>query len=548
MPRRNLTRDSFYDPEYVMPNCLEIGTVPWLMARYRSKLFPAWLFKGWRGETNKGRPAWPPEVLMTLIILRFIETGMSRRATEKRGRKDIEWRAAMGLELGTAGPTEKTLRDFEAFLLQHHPESDVPRYLTVHEHFVRLGLEVGIIRDKQTWSFDSTPMWCYGAVKDTVRLLGDGVTAVARLWSKLKRGSLEELEKRWCLPHLQAKSTKGAFRIDWSNKQMRAGVLDTLARGTLSAVTEIRSNIDKVGRSKRKGLLRKCKHLLRIIENDMETDSQGRLVVAKRVAKNRIISLTDPQARHGRKSRSKKFNGFKIHVLGDAVSGLITALTVTAGNIHDGSVAHRLIRRAKALNQEIEQVLGDTAYGGATLRHNVKTQLGVSILAPPPGISSKKGRLGRDSIAIDFEKQQATCVAGIRVGEPSRVFSKEHGRMTLTYRWPTPTRQECSLRPSCNGKRTSGHIIRLHPHEQELRQARADWQNENYRERYRDRSETERLINQVVRHGGRKACNPGLKAANLQAHCIVMRSNLALLARAFAEQEQQSCQPQRLAA
>jgi len=46
---------------------------------------------------------------------------------------------------------------------------------------------------------------------------------------------------------------------------------------------------------------------------------------ARKVARARLISLTDPQARHGRKSKSSVFNGFKLHVLGDSVGGLIAA-------------------------------------------------------------------------------------------------------------------------------------------------------------------------------------------------------------------------------
>ena len=548
MPRMKLTRDSFFDPEYVMPDCLKEGTTPWVLARYRDKLLPDWLFKGWRGESKKGRNAWPPQILMILLLLRFSESGMSRRAVEKRGHHDIEWRATMGLELGQKGPSEKTLRDFEKFLCQRPPETDVSRMLMVHEHLVRTCLDAEIVGAAPTWSFDSTPMWCYGAVKDTVRLLGDGVASLANLWSKLGGGSLRELEERWSLPHLRSKSTKGAFRINWRDQEARAQVLDTLARGTLLAVSEIRSEITKVANNKRKRLLRRCRNLVKVIANDLEADEQGRLCVATKVAKDRIISLTDPQARHGRKSRKRTFNGFKTHVLGDAISGLITAIAVTSGNVHDGAVAHRLIRRAKALSEDIKQVLGDTSYGGATLRHDVKRQLGVQILAPPPAISSKEGRLGRASITIDFDKQQATCAAGFTVGEPSQVFSTEHGRMTLAYRWPTSICQACLLRPACNGNRKSGHRIKLHPHELELRQARADWQNDEIRARYRKRSETERLVNQVVRHGGRKACAPGLQAANLQAHTIAMSSNLSLLARAWAAQTLPANQPQLLAA
>ena len=41
------------------------------------------------------------------------------------------------------------------------------------------------------------------------------------------------------------------------------------------------------------------------------------------------------------------------------------SVAVTAGNKHDGFVAHRLIRRATVLIDDIQHALGDTACGGA---------------------------------------------------------------------------------------------------------------------------------------------------------------------------------------
>lgn len=54
MPLLRLTRDSFFDPEYVMPQILEPGTVPWLLVRNRAELFPPWLLTG----MARRRSAW----------------------------------------------------------------------------------------------------------------------------------------------------------------------------------------------------------------------------------------------------------------------------------------------------------------------------------------------------------------------------------------------------------------------------------------------------------------------------------------------------------
>lgn len=539
MPHRSLSQTSFFDPEVVQPDCLEPGTVPWLLARFRSRLFPAWLFKGWHGEGRRGRDAWPGVTLLTLLFLRWSEEGTSRLGSTKRAKTDVCWRAAMGLHLQTQVPDEKTLREFEAFLRTRHADCGTPRYLLLHEHIVRLCLKEDVVGDAPVWTTDSTPMWCYGAILDTVRLLGDGTRMLVQRWAKATGDSVESVAASWDVPWVLAKSTKGHFRVDWSDDGQRAGVAEDLAKGALRAVEEVRRQIERAPHNRRRRLLHRCHILARVITQDFETDEQGRLVIAQRVAKDRLVSLTDPCARHGRKSKSATFNGFKVHLLGDIVSGLIASMTVTAGNHHDGSVAHRLIRRAKALCDELTVVLGDTAYGGATLRHRVKTELDVKLVSPPPPAPSK-GRtdaLRREDFAIDFEAKTATCPAGVAADRHEWVWSSDHSSEVLSFVWNKRVCSACSLRHQCQGNRQGGRWLRLHPHEQELRQARLDWQDPNVRQLYRQRTQCERLVNQMVRHGSRRARSWGLGSAQLQAHLIAMRCNLQLLARALAMKE-----------
>jgi hypothetical protein len=540
MPRRSLSQTSFYDPEVVQPDCLEAGTVPWLLARYRSSLFPSWLFRGWRGESVRGRKAWPAVSLVALLFLRWTEEGMSRLGSTRRARTDVAWRAAMGLHLQTSVPDEKTLREFEEFLRGRHSEAAVPRYLLLHEHIVRQCLEAGVVGDKSVWATDSTPMWCYGAVMDTARLLGDGTRMVAAKFGKATGKTVAEIAEEWEVPWILGKSIKGALNIDWRDADERTDAVGTLAHGALRAVEHVRRHIDDAPSKQRRRLLRRCRDLARVVHQDLEVDAQGRLVIAKRVAKDRIISLTDPSARHGRKSKSHTFDGFKLHVLGDVVSGLIASVTVTHGNQHDGSVAHRLIRRARALQREIEVVLGDTAYGGATLRHRVQQELDIKLIAPPPSPPKpSKTSLGRHDVIIDFDALTATCAAGITTDDHLRFFSTEYQQERSAFRWPKETCGACEIRTRCNGHRQGGHRINLHPHEQQLRKARRDWEDPRVRSIYRERSQCERLVNQLVRHGARRARGWGLGSAQLQAHLIAIRCNLQLLARAVAEHETQ---------
>lgn len=534
MPRRSLAQTSFFDPEFACPGCLEPGTVPWLVARYRSKLFPAWLFVGWRGA-KLGRKAWPASVLMTLVLLRWTEEGMSRVASVRRARHDAEWRAALGIALDKQVPSERTLRDFEKFLRRRHPEAGQPRYLLFHEHVVRLCIDGGIVGDAPVWATDSTPMWCYGAVLDTVRLLGDGLRSLGLRWARATRRTLDEVAKDWETPWLTGKSTKGALNIDWRDAAARAEGVDRLARDVLRVIGRVRRQLPEARDGLRKGIGRACCRLLRVVRDDLEENEDGHLVIARRVTRDRMVSLTEPQARHGRKSRSRTFKGFKLHVVGDIVSGLVASLAVTPGSHHDTRPAHRLARRASDLLDGIDRLLGDTAYGGATFRRKMRHELSVEVVAPPPPSSKKpkNGRFGKDDFEVDFAAGCAVCPNGVLSDTFTTVQAKDGSRRRHT--WSRHECESCPVATKCLAKNRRSHSLLLHTDEEELRRARQQWKRPETRVEYRTRSQCERLINQMVRHGARKARAWGIGSAQLQAHAIAAACNLHLLAAALAE-------------
>ena len=61
----------------------------------------------------------------------------------------------------------------------------------------------------------------------------------------------------------------------------------------------------------------------------MEVDAHGEVKLLNGVAKERRISIEDEEMRHGRKSKSQRFDGYKRHVLRDLDNGLVRAVGVT---------------------------------------------------------------------------------------------------------------------------------------------------------------------------------------------------------------------------
>jgi hypothetical protein len=538
MPVGATRQTSFFDPQFVDPGCLEPGTLPWLLARERAGLLPGWLFSGWRVEGVMGRRAWPADVLTILYLLRWSEEGSTRRGACRRALRDSSWRAAMGLAFGSGAPDEKTMREFEAFLQTRHPDTDLPRYLMMHEHWVHLCRSGGVIQGRTLAVVDSTPMYCYGAVLDTVRLLGDGLRSLVKQWAKATRTSSDDVAATWGIEALvAARSTKGAFEgLDWRYREDRTQAITRLATWVVDCVTDIRRQLQSARRSFRKRLLRQCRTLLIVVGQDLEATDDGRLVIAQRVAKDRTISMTEPQARHGRKSKSKAFNGFKLHVLGEAISGLILSVAVTPGNRHDGSVAHRLVRRAQHCLADLSTVMGDSAYGGAGTRATVRGLTGVAVQAPPPAAALFRPDDGlvKADFQLDMENGTARCLAGVTTTELKSV--KKSDKQATQALWSADACQGCELAAVCPTLRKGGpHGVTFHPHETELREALTAWEDPAFRRAYLQRSQGERLIHRMTRRGGRQARSFGIRKTVLQAHAIAGASNLALLAKARAE-------------
>ena len=83
--------------------------------------------------------------------------------------------------------------------------------------------------------------------------------------------------------------------------------------------------------------------LATVLGQDLETGEDGVLRIARGVAKDRVISTVDPDARHGHKTSARGFDGYKGHAAVDPDSEIITATTVTPGNAGDASVAEDFI-------------------------------------------------------------------------------------------------------------------------------------------------------------------------------------------------------------
>jgi hypothetical protein len=161
-------------------------------------------------------------------------------------------------------------------------------------------------------------------------------------------------------------SLKGEAAIDWDDKGQREQLLTEIVqdgRRLLSSAEQMKEQHP----AQAKAIATDAALLLRLITQDVEEKPEGGFQVKSGTAKDRVLSVHDPEMRHGRKSASKRFNGHKAAVAVD--SQLISAVEVLAGNAGDQEKALELVQQSeRVMAAEVVETVGDCAYGGGPTR------------------------------------------------------------------------------------------------------------------------------------------------------------------------------------
>ena len=82
---------------------------------------------------------------------------------------------------------------------------------------------------------------------------------------------------------------------------------------------------------------------------DGDGDADDGVSVRDGVSKDRMLSVHDPEMRHGHKSSRRRFNGHKAAIVVDTDSQLITAVDVLPGNAPDNLGALELVEQSEAI-------------------------------------------------------------------------------------------------------------------------------------------------------------------------------------------------------
>jgi len=295
--------------------------------------------------------------------------------------------------------------------------------------------------------------------------------------------------------------------------------------------------------------------LEQLVEQDVEVREDGGAQLKQGVAKDRIVSVHDPEMRHGRKSRRVRFDGHKGEIVVDAESGTILDASAKAGNAHDAHGSLEAVERAEATLKaawkdapekpspenegdpevKIVETLGDCAYGSADNRRDF-ADAERTLTAKQPALHNG-GRYTKEDFPRDDETGARTCPAGHRVLPRSRTRTWRGEKVNVPYcQWPAAVCATCPLRTQClkacneeDAKpRVSGRTLSEHPEETLLAKARAQQHTPEFRDAYRQRQTVEHRLARMMQLGARQARYFGRAKTELQWLIAATVANLSL--------------------
>ncbi len=169
------------------------------------------------------------------------------------------------------------------------------------------------------------------ATQDTITLIRSAIRALLRAADHVLRAEL-----RAVVSSGDAYTDTAKPVIDWTDAGEREALIHSRARDwyALLAVLD--------GWAPAQDVAEAARLLATGAGATLEQDGDV-LRIARKVARDRVISTVDPEARHGHKTVRRSFDGYKGHVAEDPYSEVITATGVTAGNVGDAGPAAELL-------------------------------------------------------------------------------------------------------------------------------------------------------------------------------------------------------------
>ena len=498
----------FTDAELLAGHLVPAGSMFAFLAAHRAEVFPDADYADLFAPPGFGRPSLPATRMAAILALQTLHD-YSDRETAEAVRFDVRWKVACGLAIDDQGFDPSSL----VYWRQRIARSERPH--RVNDAVRKIVEETGVLKGRRRRAVDSTILADGVATQDTVTQLISAIRRVAREVP----GAAEQIAVV-CTGHDY--SVPGKPKIDWDDPAAKEALVSALVNDANALVDAFKDA--ELGEAAASALALLALVAGQDVEPAEGSDgTDGRWRIARKVAGDRVVSTVDPDARHTRKSPEARRDGYRAHVAADPETGIITdeKLTRAAGTENsDPAVAEEFLAAGTgspdvpgpggtadgqipggAGEPDEGQATGDglawygdSAYGTGDLRGAIDDAGHDAVIKPKPLQAPVEGGFTVDDFTVSEDNGTVTCPAGHTV-TLSRTRIATFGVLC----------RDCPLRERCTTCKTGRRLV-LHPRDDLLRAARADWAADTgLRQDYMaHRPNVERAVAQVATFRGRR--------------------------------------------
>ena len=464
-------------------------------------------------EKPRGTEPKPPALLAMVTLLQAYDR-ISDAEAVVTAEMDQRWQLVLGCLGAEKAPfSQGVLVSFRERMVEHN----LDRKLL--DRTVELAKETGLFGWQHLRAMlDSSPLLGAGRVEDTWNLIGRALDAVVESAAAGLAIPRQRILDEAGLKLLSGPSLKAVLDINWDDPGQQAEAM----RRLLAEVEALRKWVSKhAGRHAMEGPLKAALDALRrVLEQDLEPDPGGGMRIRRGVAKDRMPSLGDKEMRHGRKSKSKLFNGYKRHLVGLAGTDLIVGAVVRPANEPEHEAAGPLLEDARRHGEVVETLI-DRGYLASTEIAAMRKR-GVAVRAKP-WPSRNAGRFTKEDFSIRLDQGEIACPAG------ERVTIRELGSVV---HFPVSACGPCQLRSRCTVATGRGRSVAIHEHEDLLVELRALRKTPEGRLALRERTAIEHRLARIQAVQGPRARYKSARKNTLDVRRCAAVNNLQVLQRA----------------
>lgn len=470
-------------------------------------------------ETGAGKDPRPP-ALMAMAVLLQAYAGASDAEAVELTVMDRRWQLVLD-RLGADEPafSQGALHDFRARLIRTNMDR---RLLERTVEFARAhgGFDPKKLPKNLRVAMDSMPLEGAGRVEDTINLLGHAARKVVECVAELVDKPYRQICVSAGIPVLLAPSVKRGLDFEWSDPEQKAEALRSLIAQLESLQQWIERRLsNEVSEPPLKDHLRTLQELL---TQDLEPDPDkpGSKRIKDGVAPERRVSIADGEMRHGRKSKSKRFNGYKRHIAADIDSRLILACAVTPANRPEEEAAPELHADIERQKLNVTELHIDRGYVSASTVSQV-LDAGGEVLCKPWVARNNAALFTKKDFHVDMRRLTITCPA-----DETRSFTPG-----TTVEFDPESCGRCRLRAQCTMARTGGRTVAIAEDERLQHRLRKLVATPKGRRRMRERVVVEHRLAHVGQRQGRRARYRGTRTNlfDLRRACAIQNLETAHL-------------------